>query len=415
MKPDNVQAGVQLGRLVTTGRSRRRNGRVQWECKCVCDNPKWADKYNLLRGATKSCGCLHRERTAAKHLIRIEGKRFGRLTALNKHKRVGKWVHWLCRCDCGCEKWVDGKHLRHGGTKSCGCLEQESRGKAQRLQLAGQQFGKLLVLNESKSVDSQMRWLCRCDCGTEKWLVASAIKSGNTRSCGCLQAIEAALSAQRRKQNRVALTDQQKAELRRIQVSEPKNTPEWVRASVLLLADESSGSPAMMDTAIATALEISEGRAFYIRQTFSNPQFRNKQNLNARVRWGRDSSYRVAKLISHRVREALRKQLRKKSARTTAYLGCSIQELMVYLEARFKPDMSWSNFGSRGWHLDHIKPCAAFDLSKKAELKACFHFTNYQPLWSSENTRKSSKWQGKHWRHMPNRKTGAVTVNSPKQ
>lgn len=410
-----VQAGVQLGRLVTTGRSRRRNGRVQWECKCVCGKPKWAEKHNLLKGRTQSCGCLQKDRVSVKVLIRLEGRRFGRLAVRPEHKRVGRSVHWLCRCDCGKENWINGKSLRHGATRSCGCLERESRGKAQRLQLAGQRFGKLLVLNETKSVDSQMEWLCRCDCGKEKWLVAAVLKSGGTRSCGCWKSTKAAISSAGRKQNRVVLTDQQRAELRRIQASGTKNSPDWMRASVLLLADESSGSPAMMDTAIATALEISHGRAFYIRQSFSNPQFRDKQNRTARARWGRDSSHRVAKLISHRLREALRKQLRKKSARTTAYLDCSIQQFMEYLEIRFKPEMSWSNFGSRGWHLDHIKPCAAFDLSKTAELKACFHFTNYQPLWSSENTRKSSKWQGKHWRHRPNRKTTVVTDKSSKQ
>lgn len=399
MTPDNVQAGVQLGRLVTTGRSRRLNGRVQWECKCVCGKPKWADKYHLLRGATKSCGCLHSERTAAKHLIRIEGKRFGRLTALNKHKRVGKWVHWLCRCDCGCKKWIDGKHLRHGGTRSCGCLQLESRGKALRLQLAGQRFGNLLVLNETKSVDSQMRWLCRCDCGKEKWLVAAVLKAGLTLSCGCLRSTTAARSAERRKQNRVALTAQQRVELQQIQALARKDSAEWTRASALLLADESSGSPAMMDTAIAAALEISQGRAFYIRQCFSNPQFRTRKNHHERGRWVTNGAHRVKKLLGHRLREALRRQLRIKKQRTVTYLGCSIHELMEHLEARFKSGMNWSNFGSRGWHLDHIRPCASFDLSREAELKACFHFTNYQPLWASENTRKSSKWQGKHWKH----------------
>ena len=45
------------------------------------------------------------------------------------------------------------------------------------------------------------------------------------------------------------------------------------------------------------------------------------------------------------------------------------------------------------WHIDHIKPCAKFDLSKIEEQKACFHFTNLQPLWASDNLRKSAKYE----------------------
>lgn len=53
--------------------------------------------------------------------------------------------------------------------------------------------------------------------------------------------------------------------------------------------------------------------------------------------------------------------------------------------------MSWENYGIRGWHIDHIKPCASFDLSIIEEQKECFHYTNLQPLWWHENLAKSDK------------------------
>ena len=54
------------------------------------------------------------------------------------------------------------------------------------LNLAGQRFGRLTVLDESKSEKGNRYWKCRCDCGNEVWVRANILKSGKTRSCGCL-------------------------------------------------------------------------------------------------------------------------------------------------------------------------------------------------------------------------------------
>lgn len=61
------------------------------------------------------------------HSIKPEtGKRYGRLTVVSS-KPVGKTrygVKWLCVCDCGKRKVVEGRRLRAGVTRSCGCLLQ---------------------------------------------------------------------------------------------------------------------------------------------------------------------------------------------------------------------------------------------------------------------------------------------------
>jgi DNA-directed RNA polymerase subunit M/transcription elongation factor TFIIS len=72
-------------------------------------------------------------------------------------------------------------------------------------------------------------------------------------------------------------------------------------------------------------------------------------------------------------------------------LGCSIPELKTYLESKFQPGMTWDNWTTNGWHIDHIIPLSSFNLTDKKDfLKAC-HYTNLQPLWAYDNFKKGAK------------------------
>src|SRR5688572_6264559 len=89
---------------------------------------------------------IQRRQVAKTAQRNVGGRRFGRLLTLGEVKdgltRAGNHcVTWLCRCDCGIEKFVDFKRLRNGNTKSCGCLYRENivkmrlkHGDAPRLQ-----------------------------------------------------------------------------------------------------------------------------------------------------------------------------------------------------------------------------------------------------------------------------------------
>ena len=66
--------------------------------------------------------------------LELSGQRFGRLTVLRLDRRrdaAGK-SQWNCRCDCGTETTVKGRHLMSGHTVSCGCLRVETAGNAFR-------------------------------------------------------------------------------------------------------------------------------------------------------------------------------------------------------------------------------------------------------------------------------------------
>ena len=59
--------------------------------------------------------------------------------------------------------------------------------------------------------------------------------------------------------------------------------------------------------------------------------------------------------------------------------------------------MNWENMGTkpdgtRGWEIDHRRPCASFDLNNEDEKYMCFHWTNLQPLWHEDNNSKRDKY-----------------------
>lgn len=107
-------------------------------------------------------------------------------------------------------------------------------------------------------------------------------------------------------------------------------------------------------------------------------------------REARDPNFKIRRRLSTRIYIAVKLQRADKTGSARDLLGCSPQELRVYLEGKFKPGMTWKNYGQ--WHVDHIKPCAKFDLTDPDQQRACFHFTNLQPLWARENLIKSAKY-----------------------
>lgn len=74
----------------------------------------------------------------------------------------------------------------------------------------------------------------------------------------------------------------------------------------------------------------------------------------------------------------------------TRSLGCTPEQLKLHLEQQFQPGMTWENHGVHGWHVDHKKPLASFDLTDPAQFDQACHYTNLQPLWATDNIRKGA-------------------------
>ena len=112
----------------------------------------------------------------------------------------------------------------------------------------------------------------------------------------------------------------------------------------------------------------------------------------ARKKAKTDPIWRARKVMRTRIGAAIIRGGGVKSQKTMQLVGCDVQSLRLHLEKQFKPGMTWENYGKFGWHIDHIKPCSAFDLTDPAQAEECFHFTNLQPLWAFENLSKGGRF-----------------------
>lgn len=137
----------------------------------------------------------------------------------------------------------------------------------------------------------------------------------------------------------------------------------------------------------------------------ANPELRKKKREQSKACWnkrrqnGKNAAYkkkyfqrpeaRIAKSHRNRIQELIKKGAAVKSRSSLRLFGCSITFLMDHLQRQFRRGMSWNNYGS-AWVVDHIIPCASFDLKSESEQVKCFHFSNLQPLFRQENSIKSS-------------------------
>ena len=126
--------------------------------------------------------------------IDLTGERFERLTVLERDTSVDstKGAFWICKCDCGNIKSISSNTLRRGLTKSCGCLNREIITQQKEISnMIGEKFGNLTVIERAETHltsggQKKIMWLCKCDCGNEKVVASQDLKSGHTKSCGCI-------------------------------------------------------------------------------------------------------------------------------------------------------------------------------------------------------------------------------------
>ena len=129
------------------------------------------------------------------------------------------------------------------------------------------------------------------------------------------------------------------------------------------------------------------------------PQIRERKRKWQRrnmARICRHQTERKRKSLQYRLTCNLRARLNRavrghyKGGSAVDDLGCSIELFKLHIASLFGDGMTWDNYGK--WHLDHVKPLCLFNLSLRDECLKALHFTNYQPLWATENWSKNRRY-----------------------
>lgn len=109
------------------------------------------------------------------------GQTFGMLTVVGQAPSTPKGQsRWICRCECGTEKVVMGSNLRRGTTVSCGCKKRND--------LTGKKIGKLTVLERSDRYGSRGKrqtqlWKCLCECGAITYKATDTLTNSDISMC----------------------------------------------------------------------------------------------------------------------------------------------------------------------------------------------------------------------------------------
>jgi len=124
-------------------------------------------------------------------------------------------------------------------------------------------------------------------------------------------------------------------------------------------------------------------------------QYLLRNRLSRQRRYNKDIQFTLSTKIRRRIHMAIKKQFTLKAHKTRELLGCDYISFKKYFSSLFKKGMNWNKFNKGEIHIDHIRPCSSFDLTKPKEQSKCFHYTNTQPLWAKENISKGAKleWQ----------------------
>lgn len=177
-----------FGRWTVLEFDTNKNGQTYWRCKCDCGTERSVPASRLRNGTSKSCGCLAKELKSQRSRKDITGQRFGRLVAINAtEKRQGGKVVWLCQCDCGNQVEVAIDRLTTKNIQSCGCLSREKASERFSIDIQGQTYGKLTVIQKDIKTHSNghIYWLCKCACGNPNLEAIDGVclRNGSRQHC----------------------------------------------------------------------------------------------------------------------------------------------------------------------------------------------------------------------------------------
>ena len=145
----------------------------------------------FYEAAKKIANVIHFDLTVYSQLEDLTKKRFGKLLVKEQDKEKSKEKHntyWKCLCDCGKECSVKASHLKSGATTSCGCVNKQRIRETHMIDISGQIFDNIKVIERDNTTTQQTKWICECLlCGTIFSTESYNLRKGQTKSCGCIK------------------------------------------------------------------------------------------------------------------------------------------------------------------------------------------------------------------------------------
>ena len=110
-------------------------------------------------------------------------------------------------------------------------------------------------------------------------------------------------------------------------------------------------------------------------------KYKNKRKI--------DTIYQIIDNLSKRATQYFKKHNIKRKITHIELIGCNADKLKEHLHSKFVENMSYENYGK--WEVDHIKPISLCDHTNINDIYEHFNYKNLQPLWESDNRKKSNK------------------------
>lgn len=261
--------------------------------------------------------------------------------------------------------------------------------------LAGRVFGKLTVLSfAGRNADGKSLWNCQCECGNFIIKSSAFFRKGKEFFCGkdhptkvCTACkIDKYKSEYHKNSNRVIQSVCKDCKAAWYEENKSSIQDKYKK----LWADDGLRAR-KKETNLKSRKKNREKQNLQKREYGKRPEVAQRKRDAHNKRKQTDSNYVIKRRLRGRVRDIVRRGIISpkgvKYKSSLVLLGCDVEFFKKYLESKFYDGMSWENIS--GWHIDHIKPCSKFDLSKFEDQKVCFHYSNLQPLFEKDNLEKS--------------------------
>lgn len=401
-RPAINEIGNSYNRLVVVDKAPPKGRHAAWLCRCCCGNKElvYASGSELRTGVVRSCGCDHQSR-----LDDLTGKVFGQLTVVRRGANFGTQTGWLCKCSCGNAELINARasQLKKNITTDCGCSSNP--------------YGKGIYGPFLDRATAKAKGLSQYFPGTA--CPQGHIAARSTHGGGCLlchrdyqhEKQQEGYFREREKIRRETDPEyhSKKARHSRDSYHRHKNDPgaaekrkdwyakhkdsDWYKESTKKAQKRfvDSGKKAESDK------RYSESEAGMASRDKARKQWREKFEKEKGIpvsswRLKNDPQFKLHSRLNTRISQALKKQGVVKAAKTAELIDAEIADFRAYLAANWEEGMSWENYGRDGWHVDHIRPCASFDLTDTEQQLVCFNWRNLRPMWGAANVSKSDNY-----------------------